>query len=198
MGQKFQGGVGQVAEGDINNFGISIKLADADKSESRSLVTAQRKELHELRAKCEELGDDPRDVWRTVHAQLGVTTISEITAEQFVDARNVMKTRLEFLQEEADKRRLVGKVLRVVAEKDAKAEMNNFCELSFGRTQLKNLRKSQLQKTLEFVQRFQPVRQPEAKGNTSSVITLREFLVLHKQSAAALFCLGVLVGGIWF
>lgn len=198
MGQKFQGGVGQVAEGDINNFGISIKLADADKSESRSLVTAQRKELHELRAKCEELGDDPRDVWRTVHAQLGVTTISEITAEQFVDARNVMKTRLEFLQEEADKRRLVGKVLRVVAEKDAKAEMNNFCELSFGRTQLKNLQKSQLQKTLEFVQRFQPVRQPEAKGNTSSVITLREFLVLHKQSAAALFCLGVLVGGIWF
>lgn len=178
--------------------GSVSSIADADKSESRSLVTAQRKELHELRAKCEELGDDPRDVWRTVHAQLGVTTISEITAEQFVDARNVMKTRLEFLQEEADKRRLVGKVLRVVAEKDAKAEMNNFCELSFGRTQLKNLRKSQLQKTLEFVQRFQPVRQPEAKGNTSSVITLREFLVLHKQSAAALFCLGVLVGGIWF
>lgn len=198
MGQKFQGGVGQVAEGDINNFGINIKLGDADKAESRSLVTAQRKELHELRAKCEELGDDPRDVWRTVHAQLGVTTISEITAQQFVDARNVMKTRLEFLQEDADKRRLVGKVLRVVTEKDAKAEMNNFCELSFGRTQLKNLQKSQLQQTLEFVQRFQPMRQPEATANTSRVLTLGEFLVLHKQSAAALFCLGVLVGGIWF
>ncbi|KRP97465.1 hypothetical protein TX25_06050 [Pseudomonas lactis] len=198
MGQKFQGGVGQVAEGDINNFGISIKLADADKAEFRSLVTAQRKELHELRAKCEELGDDPRDVWRTVHAQLGVTTISEITAGQFVDARNVLRTRLERLQEEADIRRLVGKVLRVVAEKDAKNEMNNFCELSFGRTQLKKLQKSQLQQTLEFVQGFQPMKLPEETPTTSKVSSIGEFLVVHKQSAAALFCLGVLVGGIWF
>ncbi|TWC74423.1 hypothetical protein FBY10_101113 [Pseudomonas sp. SJZ103] len=198
MGQNFQGGVGQAAEGDINNFGISISLADANKAESRGLVTAQRKELHELRAKCEELGDDPRDVWRTVHAQLGVTTISEITAEQFFDARNVIRTRLEFLQEEADKRRLVGKVLRVVAEKDAKAEMNNFCELSFGRTQLNNLQKSQLQQTLEFVQHFQPMRQAEVAPIVPKEISIREFLVLHKQSAAALFCFGVLVGGIWF
>ena len=196
MSQDFHGGVGQVAEGDINNYGISINLAD--KTEARGLVSAQRKELHEIRAKCEELGDDPRDVWRSVHAQLGVTTISEITAEQFVDARNVMKARLEFLQEEADKRRLVGKVLRAVAEKDAKAEMNNFCELSFGRTQLKNLQKSQLQQTLEFVQHFQPMRQQEALPITRREISIKEFLVMHKQNAAALFCFGVLVGGIWF
>lgn len=198
MEQKFQGGVGQVAAGDINNLGLSIKLANADKAESRNLVAAQRQELHELRAKCEELGDDPWDVWRAVHAQLGVTTISEITAEQFVDARNVMRTRLELLQEEADKRRLVGKVLRVVAEKDARTEMNNFCELSFGRTQLKNLQKSQLQQTLEFVQYFQPMRQSEEATVVPKEISFREFLVLHKQSAAALFCFGVLVGGFGF
>ncbi|WPN60398.1 hypothetical protein [Pseudomonas sp. P9_31] len=198
MKQDFHGGVGQVAGGDINNFGVNISLVNNDKAETRGLVSAQRKELHELRAKCEELGDDPRDVWRRVHAQLGVTSISEITSEQFVNARSVMQARLEFLQEEADKRRLVGKVLRVVAEKDAKAEMNNFCELSFGRTQLKNLQKPQLQQTLEFVQGFQPMRQPAAPVVETRVVSIREFLVVHKQNAAALFCLGVLIGGIWF
>lgn len=196
MSQDFHGGVGQVAEGDINNYGISINLAD--KTETRGLVSAQRKELHELRAKCEELGDDPRDVWRTVHAQLAVSSISEITAEQFVDARNVMQTRLERLQEEADKRRLVGKVLRAVAEKDAKTEMNTFCELNFGRTQLNNLQKPQLQKTLEFVLGFKPDVQTVPLAPEISSLTFKEFLMLNRQNAAGLFCLGLLIGGILF
>jgi hypothetical protein len=196
MSQDFHGGVGQVAEGDINNYGININLTD--KAESRGLVAAQRKELHELRAKCEELGDDPRDVWRRVHAQLGVTSISEITTEQFANARSAIQARLELLQEDADKRRLVGKVLRAVAEKDAKAEMNNFCELSFGRTQLKNLQKHQLQQTLEFVQCFEPTSQVKATPIGASTLSIKEFLVVHKQNAAVLFCFGVLIGGIWF
>ncbi|PMY40089.1 MULTISPECIES: hypothetical protein [Pseudomonas] len=196
MSQDFHGEVGQAAGGDINNYGVSINLVD--KTEPRVLVFAQRKELHELRAKCEELGDDPRDVWRRVHAQLGVTTISEITAEQFVDARNVMQARLEFLQEEADKRRLVGKVLRAVAEKDAKTEMNTFCDLNFGRTQLNNLQKPQLQKTLEFVLSFKPDVQAVPLVPDASPLTFREFLMLNRQNAAGLFCLGLLIGGILF
>ncbi|QLG93363.1 hypothetical protein HZF02_15945 [Pseudomonas yamanorum] len=175
MVQNFQGGVGQAAEGDINNFGINISLADADKAESRGLVTAQRKELHELRAKCEELGDDPRDVWRMVHAHLGVTSINEISADQFSAAQEVMRQRFERLQEEADKRRLVGKVLRAVAEKDAKAEMNTFCDLSFGRTQLKNLEKIQLQQTLEYVIQFKPVTQQVGEP---AELSLQDFVML--------------------
>ncbi|MBT2294530.1 hypothetical protein [Pseudomonas fluorescens] len=194
MSQDFHGGVGQAAAGDINNFGVSISLAG--KAETRGLVSAQRNELHALRAKCEELGDDPRDVWRRVHAQLGVTTIGEINAEQFTEARDVIQARLEHLQDDADKRRLVGKVLRAVAEKDAKAEMNNFCELAFGRTQLNNLQKAQLQKTLEFIQRFEPNAQ--VAHPQGDVLTLKQFLVRHRQNAAALFFLGVLIGGIFF
>lgn len=196
MSQDFHGGVGQAATGDINNYGININIAD--KNESRGLVAAQRKELHELRAKCEELGEDPRDIWRMVHAQLGVTTISEISADQFADARNTMQTRLEQLQEEADKRRLVGKILRAVAEKDVRTEMNNFCELSFGRTQLNNLKKLQLQKVLEFVQQFVPVKQPAIPAPESDAISIQNFLIFHRRNAAVLFFFGVLVGGILF
>lgn len=195
MGQNFHGGVGQAAEGDINNFGINISLADANKAESRGLVTAQRKELHELRAKCEELGDDPRDVWRMVHAHLGVTSIHEISADQFTDAREVMRQRFERLKEEADKRRLVGKVLRAVAEKDAKAEVSTFCDLSFGRTQLINLEKIQLQKTLEYVLQFKPTVQPAVEP---AGLAFQAFLMLHKKNAAVVFLLGILIGSIIF
>lgn len=195
MVQNFQGGVGQVAEGDINNFGINISLADADKAESRGLVAAQRQELHELRAKCEEIGDDPRDVWRAVHAHLGVTSINEISANQFSEAREVMLRRFERLKEDADKRRLVGKVLRAAVEKDAKAEMNTFCDLSFGRTQLKDLEKAQLQKTLEYVIRFKPETPPVTEPTD---LTFQGFVLLYKKNAAGIFALGVLIGAVLF
>lgn len=195
MGQNFQGGVGQVAEGDINNFGISISLADADKTETRGLVTAQRKELHELRAKCEELGDDPRDVWRMVHAHLGVTSINEIAADQFPEAREVMRQRLERLKEEADKRRIVGKVLRAIAEKDAKTEVNTFCDLSFGRTQLNNLEKVQLQKTLEFVLRFKP---SAVIAEKPVELSFQDFVLQHRKNVVGIFLLGILIGAILF
>lgn len=196
MSQDFHGGVGQVAEGDINNYGISISLAD--KAEARGLLTAQRKELHEIRAKCEELGDDPKSVWRMVHAQLGVNSLSEIQAAQFPAARDTMRARLEQLQEDADKRRLVGKILRVVAEKDAKMELNNFCELKFGRTQLSNLKKAQLQCALEFIQGLDLVELGATPQAAPVTLTVKEFLLLHKQNAAVIFCIGLLIGGIWF
>jgi hypothetical protein len=196
MSQDFHGGVGQVAEGDINNYGISINLAN--KAETRGLLSAQRQELHGLRAQCEELGDDPKVVWRLVHAQLGVNSISEIQAEQFPAARDTMRARLEQLQEDADKRRLVGKILRIVAEKDARTEMNNFCELRFGRTQLNNLKKSQLQSVLEFVQGFHFADAALANLTTNPPLTIKEFLLLHRQSAALIFFIGLLIGGICF
>lgn len=196
MSQDFHGEVGQVAGGDINNYGVNISLAD--KAETRFLVSAQRKELHELRAKCEELGDDPRDVWRTVHAQLAVTSISEITAEQFVEARKVIQTRLEYLQEEADKRRLIGKVLRAVTEKDARAEMSNFCDRTFGRTQLTSLKRFELQAVLAFIQDFSVPEPQNSTPKKPERMELKDFLITYKWNAATLFLFGFLVGRLWF
>lgn len=197
MSQEIHGNVGQATSGDIHNYGIQINLAD--KAEERGLVPAQRKELHELRAKCEELGEDPRDVWRRVHAQLGVKSISEIGADQFPEARDVLRTRLEQLQEETDKRRLVGKVLRAASEKDASQEVNNFCELTFGRTQLTQLKRAELQKVLEFILQFEAKSlsaAPEPAADPKP--DLRSFLVTYRWNAAGLFLFGLLVGGLWF
>lgn len=195
MSQDFQGGVGQVAEGDINNFGLSINLTD--KPEFRGLVTAQRKELHELRAKCEELGEDPRDMWRMVHAQLGVTTISEIASDQFPLARSTIQGRLKQLQDGTDKRRLVGKITRAVAEEDIGEEVDNFCELNFGRTELEHLDKPQLQKTLEFVLMQKTEKQGLTTKPQAVETSIVDFLLVNKKSAVTVFLFGILIGSIW-
>ncbi|WP_165672234.1 hypothetical protein [Metapseudomonas otitidis] len=196
MSQEIHGSVGQATSGDIHNYGIQINLSD--KAEDRGMVPAQRKELHELRAKCEELGDDPRHVWRLVHAQLGVKSIAEISADQFPEARDVIRTRLEQLQDEADKRRLVGKVLRAASEKDLSQEVNNFCELTFGRTKLTQLQRAELQKVLEFILQLdaKPAPTPH-QAETAPKLDLRGFLLAYRWNAAGLFLFGVLVGRFW-
>ncbi|MCV0073265.1 hypothetical protein KUC74_20030 [Pseudomonas aeruginosa] len=196
MSREFHEGIGQYTEGNINNYGIQINLTD--KAEERGLVPAQRKELHELRAKCEELGDDPRDVWRRVHAQLGVKSISEIASDQFPEARDVLRARLEQLQDETDKRRLVGKVLRAASEKDASQEVNNFCELTFGRTQLTQLKRAELQKVLEYILQFEAKSLPPQQIDTPPQrLPLREFLITYKANAFWLFVFGIIVDRFW-
>lgn len=202
MSQDFQGSVGQVAAGDINNFGIQISLADKD--DGRALVPAQRQELYDLGLKCAELGADSKEIWRRVFAELGVKQIAEITAEQFQQARTVLQSRLDQLQEEADKRRLIGKILRTADEKAAKAELNNFCELTFGRTHLNNLKRADLQRVLEFIQRFQvkplvtPAPQPSAAPAAPEgyMDTLRMLMSRYPMQVGSVFLAGIIASKI--
>lgn len=193
MSKEFQS-VGQYTEGDINNYDVQINMAG--KAEFRALVPAQKKELYDLGVRCSELGADSKDIWRAVFAELGIKQIGDITAEQFQQARNVLQVRLDNLQEEEDKRRLVGKILRVTTEKDAKAELNNFCDVTFGRTHLNKLKRAELQRVLEFIQGFQIKPLPGA--GAAMPMPLREFLLTHRMHATGLFVFGVFVGKFWF
>lgn len=202
MSQDFQGSVGQVAAGDINNFGIQISLADKDAG--RALVPAQRQELYDLGLKCAELGADSKEIWRRVFAELGVKQIAEITAEQFPQARAVLQSRLDQLQEEADKRRLIGKILRTADEKAAKVELNNFCELTFGRTHLSNLKRADLQRALAFIQDFEvkplvtPTPQPPAAPPAPEgyMDTLRMLMSRYPMQLGSVFLAGIIASKI--
>lgn len=176
-----------------------IEINVGAKSDERALLPAQRKELHQLRAKCEELGDDPRDVWREVHTQLSVTSLDEVTATQFVQARCVIQARLERLQEEADRKRLISKILRAADEKDGRHALNNFCELAFGRTQLNLLNRAELPKALEFILQFEakPATPPQNAVALPERLALREFLITYKANAFWLFIFGMVVDRFW-
>ncbi|WP_052506130.1 hypothetical protein [Pseudomonas sp. MRSN 12121] len=187
-------------KGNNANINFGTQLNFPEKPLPRALLAVQRKELHELRAKCEELGDDPWETWRSVHAHLSVSSIDEICAEDFQKAKNVLQDRLEQLQEIADKRRLTDRILRLAAEKDATREMNDFCDLTFGRTELTQLKREELRQILGFLKSIQGQSVPSSAqgGGSSGVLALREFLITYKWNSFGLFVFGVLVGRFWF
>lgn len=188
MSKEFQS-VGQYTEGHINNYDVQINMAG--RAEFRALVPAQKKELYDLGLRCSELGADSKDIWRAVFAELGIKQIGDIATDHFQQARNVLQCRLDSLLEEEDKRRLVGKVLRLATEKDARAELNDFCDVTFGRTHLNKLKRAELQRVLEFIQGFQVV--PLSIGATKDTpqrMPLREFLLTHRAHATGCLCSG--------
>lgn len=196
MSKEFQS-VGQYTEGHINNYDVQINMAG--RAEFRPLVPAQKKELYDLGIRCTELGADSKDIWRAVFAELGVKQIGDIATEHFQRARSVLQCRLDALLEEEDKRRLVGKVLRMATEKDAGAELNDFCDVTFGRTHLNKLKRAELQRVLEFIQGFQvaPLSIDPTMA-TPQRMPLRDFLLIHRAHAAGLFVFGFIVGKFWF
>ncbi|POF99424.1 hypothetical protein BGP82_29095 [Pseudomonas putida] len=196
MSKEFQS-VGQYTEGHINNYDVQINMAG--RAEFRPLVPAQKKELYDLGIRCTELGADSKDIWRAVFAELGVKQIGDIATEHFQRARSVLQCRLDALLEEEDKRRLVGKVLRMATEKDAGAELNDFCDVTFGRTRLNKLKRAELQRVLEFIQGFQvaPLSIDPTMA-TPQRMPLRDFLLIHRAHAAGLFVFGFIVGKFWF
>lgn len=202
MRREFRDGIGQYTEGDINNYGVQINIAG--KSEVHRLVPAQKQELYDLGLRCVELGADSKDIWRRVFAELSVKQIDEIAASQFQAARHVLQARLNQLLDEENKRRLVGKILRAATEKDAKAELNNYCDLAFGRTHLNNLERADLQRVLEFIQGFQvrPLQADQvgiqADAAVTSKLPLSEFLITHKANAFWLVMFGIIVDRLWF
>lgn len=202
MGDKevnVSGEQNRAAGGDYYEFNFRAHHEASTQRDSRELVPAQKKELYDLGTRCCELGADSKDIWRAVFAELGVKQIGDITAEQFQRARIVLQRRLDNLLDEEDKRRLVGKILRTTTEKDAKSELNNFCDVTFGRTHLNKLKRAELQRVLEFVQGFQI--QPLAGGAKPAYLQrmpLREFLLTYRAHASGLFVFGVFVGKFWF
>ncbi|WP_122300421.1 hypothetical protein [Pseudomonas syringae] len=178
------------------NFGTQLNFPETPLP--RPLLSAQRKELHELRTRCEELGDDPREAWRSVHVHLAVSSIDEICAKDFQEARSVLQSRLEQLQERSDRRRLTGKILQMSVEKDAKKEMNNFCDVTFGRTQLTQLKRFELQQVLGFIQDFNiPPSSPAMASAPQPSLPIRDFLFTYKWHSLGLFMLGVFAGRFW-
>lgn len=191
-------------KGNSGNINFGTQLTIGERAESRKLVPAQRQELYDLGVKCEELGGDSKSLWRRVFAQLGVNRIDDITTEQFQQARGVLQANLDQLQEEADKRRLIGKILRATDEKAARSELNNFCELTFGRTQLNSLKRAELQRVLEFIQRFEvrplatPAPQPPAAPSAPEgyMDTLRMLMSRYPMQVGSVFLAGVIASKI--
>jgi len=187
--QDFHGGVGQAADS-ITNQNVHFNIQPA--IDETLLVPAQREQLKALVIQiCEEFGDHEWDVWRLLHARVGVTTVREIKRTQFADAETALRNHLKQRRDESSHRSLVGTILRVTREKSIQRELNNFCTRQFGERQLKALTREQLVKTQNFVLDFTNRPSPRPKRGLLALV------LAYPWQFASVFLFGVILGRLW-
>jgi len=117
------------------------------------LVPAQRHQLNaQIRSAASTLREEPKQVWRHVHASLGVESVDEITRNQYLAAQQAVEDYLERGKQYSARQKLIGQILRMASEKNIQEPMESFCLGAFGMDRLKELDREDLAKVYGFVE----------------------------------------------
>lgn len=194
MEQNIHGdNLGQV----VNANTVNINNNDNDSIDARPIVPAQRKALNNLISDIEGYCDlTARDIWLSLHAQLGVSSINEIMICQYEKAESFLKKNLHEVMEKDTCKRLMHYILKEIANKnELKNKMNRYCQEQFGTSDLKTINKEQLQKVLSYIRNEAEQQSIQQKDFVNQVITL---VKLQPKPALIIFIAGFILGAIVF
>jgi len=164
--------------------------------EREPLAQAQRKRLNEMVAEfSEELGMDPRDLWRSVHESAGVKGIGEIKKDQFQGALSALQAVRDRNLEIARAQTLITHVRSVVTDKGLGAEVERYCLREFGEPSLQRMTIVQLTQVLKFADSAQAAVAPTQAAKGWPAISA--VLLSYPWHFGAVFVIGSLVGRIF-
>lgn len=183
-------------EGDQNRVAgrdyLEINLGGQDRE---PLAQAQRVRLNEEVARlAEELGMDPRLLWRSVHESTGVKAIGEIKKDQFQAALSSLQAVRDRNLEIARAQTLITHVHAVIADKGLAGDVERFCLREFGEPSLQRLTIMQLTQVLKYADSAQAIEPPR---NVAGWPAIRAVLLSYPWHFGAMFVLGSLVGRIF-
>lgn len=139
----------RVAARDYLEFNFS-QLTDA-----QPLVPAQRQQLNShIKGAAAALRQEPQQIWRHVHAVLGVESVNDITRDQYQSALQSVDDYLNSTKQSAACQKLVGQILRTATDKGIQEPMENFCLGAFGMDRLKELGREELAQVYAFVEQY--------------------------------------------
>ncbi|HID8165463.1 TPA: hypothetical protein ACXIGD_001143 [Serratia marcescens] len=136
------------AENYIARDFVNIAVPAMEK-DTRPLVPAQRKQLHQLILAVAEAGsEEGYEVWHRVHAEIGVRSVEEMTVSQYQPAYSYLQAQLDLCREKSQKNELISALLKISANTDRYNDLIQYCRKSFGSSHLKNLQRIELQQAL--------------------------------------------------
>jgi hypothetical protein len=169
---------------------IEINLAS---QEREPLAQAQRARLNDEVARLsDELGMDPRLLWRSVHESTGVKTIGEVRKDQFLDAMNALQAVRERHQEQARAKTLITELEHAAAERGLGKQLARYCLREFGEQALARLSIQQLTQALRFVDECQAPPQVSLRWPD-----FHRLVMSHPWHFSAVFLLGTLMGRVF-
>lgn len=167
----------------------------SDKRDERPLVKAQRKTLNSLvitiASSCR---DEAYVIWQKVHAEIGVSSIDEMTVNQYQTAISFLQAMAERGKDEDASKTLVSLLLRNSEDGIVRQKLIRYCHVNFGTGRLNDLTRSQLQMVLSWLdQQMQNTTSPIQEPYYPS-FGLFHLLKTYPKHTATIFVSGALVG----
>lgn len=171
----------------------------SEKHDERPLVKAQRKELNTLVATVSATcGGEAYEIWQKVHAEIGVSSIEEMTVNQYQTAVSYLQAMIGRGKDKDASKALVSLLLRNSEDSDLRQKLIHYCHVNFGTGRLNDLTRTQLQMAISWLDqqaRATTLPLPEPAVSRLGFATL---IQVYPREIGFMFVAGVLLGALLF
>lgn len=199
----------RLAGRDFNENNIQIDRFDgrhtiniaipSEKKDEKPLVKAQRIELNKLVAAIADGSgkDAAYEIWQKLHAEIGVSSIDDMTVNQYHTAVSFLQAMLERLKETDSCRVMIHLLLKNTQGTDVRQKLLRYCHFHFGTGRLNYLTLNQLQEASRWLdeQKAQLAVTSDANRSSKLNVLLANY---PKLTIFAVFATGVLLGAVLF
>ncbi|EQB4445703.1 hypothetical protein ACYKEA_003477 [Pluralibacter gergoviae] len=179
-----------------HTINIAIPSEEADR---RPLVKAQRKELNSLVASVAECSNkEAFAIWHKVHAEIGVSSIDDMTVSQYQAAMSYLQAMLDRCREQDASRALVSLLLRNSQDGDTRQKLIRYCNIQFGTGRLNDLTRSQLQMALSWQDQLSQSSRDVASQQAPYRLNALDLIRHHPKEILLFFLSGLFLGWLIF
>ncbi|HHF7656541.1 TPA: hypothetical protein ACPT19_004211 [Klebsiella pneumoniae] len=171
----------------------------SEKHDERPLVKAQRKELNTLVATVSATcGGEAYEIWQKVHAEIGVSSIEEMTANQYQTAISFLQAMIGRGKDKDASKALVSLLLRNSEDSEIRQKLIRYCHVNFGTGRLNDLTRAQLQMALSWLDQQTQINPSSQRDSISSQFSFTTLFKSYPKEFIAVFVVGLLLGALIF
>lgn len=209
MDVNSNGNQNRISGRDFNENNIQIDKFDgrhtiniaipSEKHDERPLVKAQRKELNTLVATVSDTcGGEAYEIWQKLHAEIGVSSIEEMTVNQYQTAISYLQAMIERTKDRDASKALVSLLLRNSEDGELRQKLIRFCHVNFGTGRLNGLTRSQLQIALSWMDQQSQENHQATPPFVVPRLSIAELLQTYPKEIGCAILVGIVVGALIF
>ncbi|ENC9857626.1 hypothetical protein ABLG29_000902 [Klebsiella variicola] len=203
------GNQNRISGRDFNENNIQIDKFDgrhtiniaipSEKHDERPLVKAQRKELNTLVATVSDTcGGEAYEIWQKLHAEIGVSSIEEMTVNQYQTAISYLQAMIERVKDRDASKALVSLLLRNSEDSELRQKLIRYCHVNFGTGRLNDLTRAQLQMTLSWLDQQTQINSSSQRDSMSPQSNFTTLIKSYPKELVTVFVVGFLLGALIF
>ncbi|HBW3234654.1 MULTISPECIES: hypothetical protein [Klebsiella/Raoultella group] len=171
----------------------------SEKHDERPLVKAQRKELNALVATVSAIcGGEAYEIWQKVHAEIGVSSIEEMTVNQYQTAISFLQAMIGRGKDKDASKALISLLLRNSEDSELRQRLIRYCHVNFGTGRLNDLTRAQLQMTLSWLDQQTQINPSPQRDSMSPQFSFTTLLKSYPKELITVFVVGFLLGALIF